>query len=154
MTTAECIQIWTLVITGSGVLFALEGVIWQTVLTRQQIKLSFFADYTRRYQEIILHFPENINCKDFSFDKLKVEDIETYNTTLRYMRAYFDLSSEEHYLASIGKIDSKIWNEWSDGIKFTFSKTAFRQAWKIVNLDSKFYHNFIKYVELEVLNVS
>src|ERR1035437_5873220 len=53
-----------------------------------QLKLNFFTDYTKRYQEIILHFPENINRADFSFALLEKKE---QDSTMRYMRVYFDL---------------------------------------------------------------
>ncbi|MFB6317293.1 hypothetical protein [Saccharicrinis sp. FJH54] len=143
MTTSECIQFWATIITGFGVFVTLIAFIWQTGLTREQMKLNFFADYTKRYQEIILNFPENINEQDFNFEVL---DAEIKAKTLRYMRAYFDLCSEEYYLHREGKIDTKVWEEWEGGIKFTFSKKAFKDAWKIINLDSKFYKEFMKWV--------
>ena len=61
---------------------------------RRQLQLNFFADYTKRYQEIVLNFPESINKHDFDFDELHDEK----DKTLRYMRAYFDLCSEEYFL--------------------------------------------------------
>ncbi|WP_340111969.1 hypothetical protein [Maribellus mangrovi] len=150
MSASECIQIWTLIITGSGVLIALIALIWQSYLTRQQMKLNFFADYTKRYQEIILNFPENINEPDFDFEELSKEVREK---TLRFMRAYFDLSSEEYYLSQEGKIDKKVWKEWKGGIEYTFSKSAFQQAWKIVNLDSKFYGEFVRWIDNDVIRI-
>lgn len=148
MSTADGIQYATLIITGTGVLIALFALIWQSYQTREQLKLNFFADYTKRYQEIILNFSENINESDFDFNKLPKEIKEK---TLRYMRAYFDLSSEEYYLSQAGRIDKKVWKEWKSGIEFTFSKKAFKDAWKIVNLDSKFYGQFVKWINEEVL---
>lgn len=148
MTTAECIQVWTLAITGAGVIIALAALIWQSCLTRQQMKLNFFADYTKRYQEIILNFPENINELDFDYNKLEPDVKEK---TLRYMRAYFDLCSEEYYLSKEKRIEDSVWKEWKSGIEFTFSKTAFKDAWKIINLDSQFYSDFVKWINTEVL---
>lgn len=148
MTTAECIQVWTLIVTGAGVIIALVALIWQSYMTRQQMKLNFFADYTKRYQEIILNFPESINENDFDYEKLEPDVKEK---TLRHMRAYFDLCSEEYYLSTAKRIEDPVWKEWKSGIEFTFSKTAFRDAWKIINLDSKFYSDFVNWIDHEVL---
>jgi len=110
---------------------------------KKQLQLNFFADYTKRYQEIILNFPENINEKNFQIDNL---DAEIKNKTLRYMRAYFDLCSEEYYLWTKKKISNDIWKEWESGIKFAFSKSAFKQAWEVVHLDTNYYEEFTKFV--------
>ncbi|RIJ45491.1 hypothetical protein D1614_22740 [Maribellus luteus] len=145
----EVIQIVTLAITLIGIVVAIITIIVQSNMTRKQMRLNFFADYTKRYQEIILNFPETINQSDFDYSKLEPE---VRDKTLRYMRAYFDLCSEEFYLSQSKRIESEIWEEWSEGIKYTFSKKAFRDAWEIVNLDSKFYSQFKAWVEKELLN--
>lgn len=127
-------------------MIALVALIWQSIITRKQMRLNFFADYTKRYQEIILNFPENINTSEFNFDLIKEDNKDLYTKTMRYMRTYFDLCSEEYFLNKDGKINKKVWAEWESGIKYTFSKKAFRDAWIIVNLDSKFYPDFVKWV--------
>ena len=63
-------------------------------LTRQ-LTLQNFADYTKRYQKIILEFPEDITEPTF-----KLAGRDDYEKTMRYMRAYFDLCYEEWYLNS------------------------------------------------------
>jgi len=110
---------------------------------KKQLQLNFFADYTKRYQGIILHFPENINENNFDIEKLPYEQ---KNKTLRYMRAYFDLCSEEYYLYKKNDIDKNTWKEWESGIKFALSKPAFQQAWKKISNDTKFYSEFNKFV--------
>lgn len=164
MTTAECIQFWTMVVTGSGVITALIFSMRQSYLMRQQMKVNekqtdlmqqqmkvdLFADYTKRYQQIILNFPENINEDGFDLNKLKTstkeEDRLIYNKTMRYMRLYFDLCSEEFFLGKNKKIEDDVWSEWKEGIKFTFTKIAFKDAWKIITKDSEFYEDFAVWI--------
>jgi hypothetical protein len=118
--------------------------LWITVKQfKKQLQLNFFAEYTKRYQEITLNFPENINETNFDFTKL---DKEIYEKTLRYMRAYFDLCSEEYYLYKKGYLDEETWNEWSSGIQFAFSKTAFQKGWEIISLDTAYYNDFTELV--------
>ncbi len=115
----------------------------QLLILNEQLKLNFFSDYTKRYQEIVLNFPENINQKDFDFSKLSEE---TRNKTLRYMRTYFDLCSEELDLFQAGYIHERIWRNWKEGIEFAFSKKAFIDAWHIIELDTIYYPEFSKWV--------
>ena len=110
---------------------------------RKQLQLNFFAEYTKRYQEIVLNFPESINQADFNYKNL--EKLER-DKTLRYMRAYFDLCSEEYFLWQAKNIDEKTWTEWESGIKYAFSKKAFRDAWSIVTMDTIYYKEFSKFV--------
>lgn len=114
---------------------------------KKQLNLNFFSDYTKRYQEIILNFPEGINREDFKISE-QAEDVR--DRTLRYMRAYFDLCSEEYFLSRKGNIDKETWDEWETGIKFAFSKPAFREAWRTLNLDTIYYGKFSEYVASEM----
>ena len=41
----------------------------QLQIQNQQLKNGFFAEYTKRYQEIILNFPEEINDNSFKIKK-------------------------------------------------------------------------------------
>ena len=119
---------------------------------KEQLQLSVFTDYTKRYQEIMLNFPESINEDGFDFDSLdKNNEKIIKEKTLRYMRAYFDLCSEEYFLHSQGKIGENTWREWKSGIEYAFSKSAFIKGWSIISLDTGYYPDFIKFVN-QVLN--
>ena len=111
---------------------------------QKQLQLNFFADYTKRYQEITLNFPESINERDFEISKL---DPVVRDKTLRYMRAYFDLCSEEYYLWKNKNIEDTTWKEWESGIKFAFTKSAFKQAWSILKVDTIYYGEFSAFVK-------
>ena len=128
-------------------LAAIVAIVMAVITTRsfsKQLKLNFFADYTKRYQEITLNFPENINEKDFNFEKLEPK---IKAQTLRYMRAYFDLCSEEYFLWKQGNIDNNVWKEWESGIKYALSKTAFQIAWKeYIHINTIYYKDFTKFV--------
>src|SRR5450759_4400366 len=52
-------------ISSATALVAIAGLIYQSHATRKQIKLQNFIEYTKRYQEIILNFPEGINRGGF-----------------------------------------------------------------------------------------
>lgn len=108
----------------------------------EQLTIQQFSDYTKRYQEITLNFPEDINSKDFKLSK----DRNDYDKTMRYLRAYLDLCYEEWYLNERGLIDGHIWDIWHGGMKTAFSKQAFIQAWNIIQKESDFgekFHSFI-----------
>ena len=114
---------------------------------KKQLQLNFFAEYTKRYQEIILNFPEQINEEDF---RISDQPEKVRDKTLRYMRAYFDLCSEEYFLWKKGSIDDETWAEWETGIKFAFSKSAFKEAWKTLNLDSIYYDKFSEFTNKSI----
>lgn len=123
---------------------------WFTVKSFQkQLQLSFFSEYTKRYQEIMLNLPESINASNFEYDTLSRDERDK---TLRYMRAYFDLCSEEYYLYKKNYIDKCTWKEWESGMKFAFSKTAFVKAWTLLKFDAIYYGEFSKFVSESMRN--
>jgi hypothetical protein len=139
---------WILNILTSILALASIGTLFYTLRSnRRQLKLQNFTEYTRRYQEIILNFPENINESRFKLANLKPEVREK---TLRYMRAYFDLCSEEYSLHLRRYIDRDFWSLWESGMKVAFTKTAFQQAWRIVKNDTVFDQDFIGFVTTEM----
>ncbi|MGY0216361.1 hypothetical protein ACWJJH_03110 [Endozoicomonadaceae bacterium StTr2] len=124
-------------VTAAGLLYTIHS------FNKQQ-KLIVFMDYTKRYQDICLNFPENINEPNFSFEEL---DKDTKEKTLRYMRSYFDLCSEEYHLYLQKHISKATWEEWESGIKFALSKASFREAWKKLELDTIYYSDFSDFVK-------
>ncbi len=119
--------------------------LWFTIHSfGKQLKLNFFANYTKRYQEIMLHLPFSIYNEDFNFNDLKADEKEQI---LKYMRAYFDLCSEEYHLWKNGNINKDVWEEWKSGIDFAFSKSQspFVMAWE--GMDKNTYPEFSEYVE-------
>lgn len=140
MNISDSIQLGIMLITAIALFSSVNGF-------RKQLQLNFFAEYTKRYQEIILNFPETINQADFSFDEL-AEEVRA--KTLRYMRAYFDLCSEEYFLWKSKHIDTKVWKEWDSGIKYAFSKKAFRDGWDRVQMDTIYYEEFAEYVKKHI----
>lgn len=125
-------------------LVAIGGLIYQSRSTRKQVKLQNFIEYTKRYQEIILNFPENINEASFKFEDIEPE---TRKKTMRYMRAYFDLCFEEYTLHKKKFIDDDLWSIWKGGMAVAFSKSAFQQAWEVIHKDTKFGDDFEAFVQ-------
>lgn len=143
MTTADCIQSIGLFLVIVGLTVTILNNRKQLKIFNEQLKLNFFADYTKRYQEIILNFPENINQQNFNYQDLSEDD---KNNVLRYMRVYFDLCSEEYDLYRAGYISERVWKNWKEGIEFTFSKKAFSDAYNIVKMDTIYYPEFTNWI--------
>jgi len=132
----EFIIMLTAVITVIVAIYSLRTSIKQN---NDQMRLSFFTDYTKRYQEIMLGFPFDIGNPDFDIHAL---DDKQKDMVLKYMRAYYDLCSEEYYQFQKKNIDKATWVEWEEGIKDSLSKKAFRDAWDILCFNSKYYEDF------------
>jgi hypothetical protein len=100
------------------------------------LRLTFFAEYTKRYQEIILNLPEDLDDESILDDKEE--------TTKRYLRVYFDLCSEEYFLHTKKHIDDEVWDEWKKGMKASFNKKAVLKYWQKRNKSP--YKDFDKFV--------
>lgn len=130
-------------VTAIATILGVLAVFFQLKGLRQQIKLQNYADYTKRYAEIVLHFPEDVNSQDFKLDKRHKD----YSQIMRYMRAYFDLCFEEWDLNRRKLIDLNAWKVWEGGMKTAFRKSAFQQAWKIIrDSDTEYGSEFEKFV--------
>jgi len=92
----------------------------------------------------ILVLKTSYSDEDFNIKKLNKKD---YSKTMRYLRAYLDLCSEEYDLWLSGNIEERIWVNWEEGIRSKFSNKAFSRAWKVSNYDSHYYSDFCKWME-------
>ncbi|WP_370391071.1 hypothetical protein [uncultured Winogradskyella sp.] len=143
MSAADWIQTIGIFIAFIGILVAIYFNKKQLKELNRHLRLQFFADYTKRFQEVMLNLPENIMDNDFDIDGLNQED---YSKTMRYLRSYFDLCSEEFDLWKSGNIERRIWMNWEEGIRSKMSNKAFVYAWKKSNYDSYYYPEFSKWM--------
>ena len=141
MQNSDWIALGSAVATFLGVIVALLAIWWQLSMLKRQLTLQQFSDYTKRYQEIVQRFPEDVNEPAFQLDGRG-----DYDQTMRAMRTYFDLCFEEWYLNNRHFIDVRIWNIWLDGMKTALSKAAFRQAWCKISKDTKYGEDFETFV--------
>lgn len=124
-----------------ALLYQLKKVNQQLKLQNQQLQLQQFADYTKRYQDIVFRFPEEINQPDF-----QLAEHPEYRAIMRCMRSYFDLSFEEWQLHRREFLDEQTWQVWRGGMKTALSNAAFQQAWDIVKQDTRFGPAFESYL--------
>ena len=103
-------------------------------LAKRQYEFQFFADYTKRYQDLILKMPANLDTTSV-FNR----DVDIY------MRLYFDLCSEEYYLHTKGVIDSVVWGLWTEGIQMALKKKYYKIAWELLaeNYNDTSFRNYM-----------
>lgn len=104
-------------------------------IVREQNQIQMFAEYTRRYQDIIMNMPKSVYEGDETLDK----------NILRYMSLYFNLCSEEYDLYTKGAISSDVWAKWLTGFKVTMQRPIYQLAWKrdCGNYDDNFRAFFV-----------
>ncbi|MFQ5864654.1 MAG: hypothetical protein ACE5IW_05430 [bacterium] len=120
-------------------LIALCALIYQMYQNGRQMRLQNFMEYTLRYQNIMLELPISIESNNFTLQSLNNQEKEN---VLKYLRAYFDLCSEEYYLEKNALIDKYVWDLWEKGMKDSFRKPAFKEGWEIIQKDSYFSKSF------------
>lgn len=83
MTLSDLIQLGLLLVTVAALL-------WSQYSDRQQRKLSMFAEYTKRYLDVILSMPDSV--------LMGSADVKT--DVLKHLQLYFDLCSERILLVA------------------------------------------------------
>jgi len=117
---------------------------------RHQQKLSFFEKYTARYQYLMEHMPEEFFS---AYDKELQE--ETKKEISHFIRLYLDLCSEEYYLYTDGRIDQTVWEEWKEGIAYSFKNPYLSQYWnERIKEYKESYSTFFAFVNDEILKQS
>lgn len=121
-------------------ILAVASILYSQYSDRKQRRLMMFAEYTRRYQDIIMQMPDNIYLGNAVLD----------GRTLKYMNLYYDLCSEEYHLWRTGIVPQYIWTLWKDGMRITTQNEVYRQAW--ATLKQNYYIEFTTFFDREVIN--
>ena len=143
----ETFEIITTVINAVMMLTAVVTFVVSAWQYRNQQKKSFFEKYTARYQYLMEHMPE-----DFFLPYNESLPIETQKEIYHFILLYLDLCSEEYYLSTEGSIDKKVWQEWKQGIVYSFNNDYLKAYWK--DQDKEYYRSyssFIKFVNEDIL---
>lgn len=106
-----------------------------------QSKAQLFAEYTRRYQDIMLKMPTTMYSE---IAKPTDENIRPY------MIMYFDLCSEEYYLYKSNLISKEVWDMWQDGMRYNMRKPIYKTSWQ--NLKCEYNDKFKIFFEGQILN--
>lgn len=78
-------------------------------LTKEIHRTGVFNYYTQRYNDILMSMP----------DEMVLHSDRFAPSVLKYMMAYYDLCSEEHYQHSKGKIKDDVWEKWVKGMRIS-----------------------------------
>ena len=70
---------------------AIAALLWQINTSINQSKIQTYLTYTQRYRDIVINFPIGVESSTFNLPT----DDEQLDSLLRWLRAYFDLCSEQ-----------------------------------------------------------
>ncbi len=116
----------------------------QLAVLRRQMAIQHFADYARRYAELMERLPERAHdpCCD-------LEGAGPTDAIMPIMRSYFAACFEEWYVHERGYFDGGMWNMWRLGMRNALAKTAFRDAWNRIAADTRYDPGFTAFVAAE-----
>ena len=121
----------------AGVLVALFAMILALRGVRNQLWLQTFAEYTRRYAEIVRELPSEARRPGGLFKFEELDDVEQ-GRVLNTARAYLNLCSEEYFLHSRGRIDDVTWAIWRDGMIEVLRAPWIQNTWEILKPEYRF----------------
>jgi hypothetical protein len=123
-------QLVAVPIAAIAIIVSLKGI-------RDQLWLSMFSEYTRRFGEIMdgLPFEARRPGSEFRLSSLNLSEREH---VLSVMRRYLNLCSEEHYLYRRGKVDRETWGIWQSGIRETTRFPCFQESWDALRCEYEY----------------
>lgn len=129
--TAETYYLISSVASSLSAVVAVVALVYSNRYMIKQSREMFFAEYTKRYQDIILNMP---NTDD---DEAQVQ---------KYMRLYFDFCSEEYHLYKRGRIPSDVWELWEDGMRLSVRRERYRRAWEQLKSEYETNADFLRFM--------
>jgi len=149
MSTGDIIQLLMLIASTAAIIVSAvmsrETIKKSMEMVRMQNHLQMFAEYTKRYESIIMNMPETIyKDKDTSSDE-----------AIRYMQLYFNLCSEEYDLWNKQAITEDVWQKWFTGMQMAMKEKCYLSAWKQLR-ESYAYNNrpFVEFMDSKVVSPS
>lgn len=139
-----CLSIIELAISTITMLAAVGALVWAMIQFSKQSQMNTFLTYTQRYQEIMMHFPIDFEKPGFTIKSVNPEEREDL---LRWIRAYFDLCSEEYHLSKEGFVCERVWKLWEGGMVDSLRADLFLESWLILQREGYYAEDFSNYVD-------
>jgi len=149
MSTGDIIQLLMLIASTAAIIVSAvmsrETIKKSMEMVRMQNHLQMFAEYTKRYEGIMMNMPECIyKDKDVSSEE-----------ALRYMQLYFNLCTEEYDLHIKNAITDDVWQKWFAGMQVSMGDKAYLAAWERLRVAyEKNNKPFVDFMDNEVISKS
>ena len=143
MSYSDIIQMFMLIASAAAIIVSAfmskKSISASMRMVKEQNQIHMFAEYTKRYQEIIVNMPKSV-YESGSGDEVDFD-------VLRYMQLYFNLCSEEYDLWTKGAISPDVWEKWLHGIRMTMKRPVYRKAWSLEKDGYSSNAPFIEFME-------
>ena len=138
MTTAQWITVAAVVVSAIAIVAGLKSV-------RDQLRVTIFLEYTKRYSKIMQHMPFEAREPGGRYE-LTSQSEEERQRILSVFREYLNMCSEEKWLHDHRRIDNATWGIWERGMQDTASFPSFGDAWEALCPEYDAYTHFQNFV--------
>lgn len=103
--------------------------------------MSTFIEYTERYSAIVDGLPADVRDPRAHVDLAALDDEKRLHI-LGVMRRYFNMCSEEYFLAQEGFLYGAVWEIWKTGIRDMATYPFFDDTWRALRQEYSLYPDF------------
>jgi hypothetical protein len=120
---------------------------------RDQLRITVFLEYTKRYSKIMQHMPFEAREPGGHYRLASQSDAERFRI-LSVFREYLNMCSEEKWLHDHRRIDHATWRIWVHGMQDAACLPSFRDAWQVLCKEYGAYTDFQDLVNELISNTS
>jgi hypothetical protein len=147
---------WILVANFAAVAVAAAAIWFSIRSLRNQIQVSTFLEYTKRYNKVMARLPYEARkpTGHFRVEELSSSQQQEFFSTYR---DYLNICWEETWLSQNDRIDKETWKLWKESIRQTMDFPGFDDAWQELRSEYEPYGEFASFIEdqrTEALRVS
>lgn len=102
---------------------------WQIRESRRQAVTAFEDSMSSQYRNLAQQIPVEALLGE-------VLEERVYRENLNEFYHYIDLTNEQIFLRTRGRVSREVWQNWCEGIRSTLDKPAFAQAWQEISKKS------------------
>ena len=99
---------------------------WQIRESRRQAVTAFEDTMASQYRSLVQEIPVEALLGEALDEKI-------YRENLSEFYHYIDLTNEQIFLRTRGRISREAWENWCDGIRTILGKPAFARAWQEIS---------------------
>lgn len=142
-----------IVVSIAGVIATLLAIVFGFRGIHNQLWLSMFSEYAKRYSEIMDALPFEARHRGSGFDARALPDYQQ-KRFLSAIRNYLNLCSEEFWLKEKGLIDGRTWEVWIKGMGQVAELPCFDFAWESLKSEWTYFEEFCVFMDRIVMAAS
>ena len=132
-------EVAAVAIAAAAILASVQGL-------KNHLWLLTFAEYTRRYSDIMeaLPFEARRPGGNFVLENLPTNEQQV---VLGAIRNYLNLCSEELYLHRRNKVDDETWRIWNSAMREVVQLPSLRHGWAVMRVEYLYFPEFCSFMD-------